>query len=204
MAKPETVQPNATRTGTVDVKNNSAVNRLRDKATALRGPRGKYRCRKCHELPCVCPDPKQSKLAEPAPPADAPPASAPLFTEANSKRLLEVAFGIPVVLTNCKLWALTEEEALELSKPTADVFNEFVTVDPKWVSITLLSVSLGSILARKAVLYAAWKRAYAIERVREAQARTPEKEPEQAPPAPPKPPEDAKGPGPSASMEMLQ
>jgi hypothetical protein len=202
MVKTETVLPNATGTGPINGKTPSAIDRLRDKAAALRGPRGKYRCRKCHELPCVCPDLKRSEAAEVSPAAEkAKGISGPLFTETNSKRLLEVGFGIPVVLTNCKLWALSEEEALELSKPTADVLNEFVTVDPKWAMLSILCVSLGSIVARKAVLYSAWKRAMAIEQRRQSQVK-PESDKTPEPPESNEPKD--KAPGPSVTMDMLQ
>jgi hypothetical protein len=181
----------------------AAVHRLRDKAQKLKGPRGKYRCRKCHELPCVCEDPKQATPAAAQPDKHPPAAPTALFNEKNSKRLLEASFGIPTVLTQCKLWALTEEEALELSKPAADVLNEFVAVDPRWVSLSILTVSLGSIVARKAVLYTAWKRAMQLQRIPNAHETKP---PETASPEvrPETNGHDEKGPGPSVSMDMLQ
>lgn len=202
MGEPKTIPTEPVGASKADSKPNPAVNRLREKAQALRGPRGKYRCRKCHELPCVCPDPKQSTPASAASAPEPLATPKPIFTEARTKRLLEAGFGIPTVITQCKLWALTEEEALELSQPAADVLNEFVSVDPKWVSLTLLSVSLGSILARKAVLYSAWKRAMMLHRVRDNPPTKTENLSTETPPA--NPGSDDKGPGPSVTMDMLQ
>lgn len=202
MGQPEIVSDTPESESAPELKAPSAVSRLRNKAKALKGPRGKYRCRKCHELPCVCVDPKQST---PAAQIDKPSSTprAELFNEKNAKRLLEASFGIPTVLTNCKLWALTEEEALELSKPAADVLNEFVAVDPRWVSLSILTVSLGSIMARKAVLYTAWKRAMAIQRIPSAQETKPTPEPA-AETRPETNGAGDKGPGPSVNMDMLQ
>lgn len=180
----------------------SAVDKLRQKSVELRGPRGAYRCRKCKQLPCVCPDPKPARAGATTPAK--PGALAPhpeLFTEANSKRLLESAFGIPVVLTRCRVWELTEAEALELAKPTSLVLNEFVTVDPKWVALSLLLVSLGSIVSRKAVMYAAWKQSMEIERrARAVKAGPVEPKPKEPAPSSETPTE---GPGPSASLDAL-
>lgn len=212
MGKPEKVPSKPAGAGAESSAAPSAADRLLDKAQALRGPRGKYRCRKCKELPCVCPDPKQATPGPTGSPevpvAGSAKVPVALFTEANSKRLLETAFGIPTVLTKCKLWALTDEEALELAKPAADVFNEFVTVDPKWVAVSILSVSLGTILSRKAVLYAAWKRAMKVKEGQEVQTDPAKDNPpagHQDPPnSSPDNPEGGKTPGPTSSIEMLQ
>lgn len=210
MAEPEIIPINPASENAPNNKAPAALHRLRDKAKKLKTPRGKYRCRKCHELPCVCIDPKQSTagpVSAPAAPSAPREPATPLFNETNSKRLLEASFGIPTVLTQCKIWALTDEEAIELSKPAADVLNEFVSVDPRWVSLSVLTVSLGSIVARKAVLYNAWKRAMAMQNARESQNPTPESKHEN-PPADVAPESNGntseKVPGPSMSMDMLQ
>lgn len=208
MDEPQIISPEPASESSPEPKAASAISRLRDKAKKLKGPRGKYRCRKCHELPCVCEDPKQATPAGAQTDKNTSAPRAELFTEKNSKRLLEATFGIPTVLTNCKIWALTEEEALELCKPTADVLNEFVTVDPKWVALSVLSVSMGSILARKAVLYSAWKRAMQIQRLTSAhQTKPAEPQPAETPESEVRPENnghDERGPGPSVSMDMLQ
>lgn len=205
MGQPEIVSPNPSSESAPEPQAPAAVNRLRDKAKALKGPRGKYRCRKCHELPCVCEDSKRSTPAAAQVDKHIPAAPVALFTEKNSARLLEAGFGIPVVLTNCRLWALTEEEAAELSKPAADVLNEFVAVDPKWVSLSILTVSLGSIMARKAVQYSAWKQAM---RIHQNPGKPAGDVPPDPPPQPAKSPESSdnskEGPGPSVSMDMLR
>lgn len=201
-SEPEKPTPDALGVQTPVPQNGSLADGLRAKAAALRGPRGVYRCRKCKQLPCICPDPKKA-TATPVQKAPATPMALrpELFTEASTKRLLEAGFGIPVLLTHCRLWALTDEEALELAKPAALVLNEFVAVDPKWVALTILSVSLGGVVARKAVLYTAWKRAMQVEALKDKKPNTP-----QAPPEGNEPVDDGSpNPGPGIkSVKMFQ
>lgn len=131
--------------------------RLRESlARSKRGPRGAYKCRRCgepHGEGVQCRDGFQ----RPAPRPDIRPAE-PLFTEANTSRLLRVPFTIAAVRTNCRIWLLDEKEEAELAASAVPCLNEWVGVSPKWAALAIFSFSLSGLALSKAMAYAAWRR----------------------------------------------
>lgn len=85
------------------------------------------------------------------------PEGTPLFTPENAKLIVRMPFNMAVAKTGWTGWELTPAETEILATPLAVTLNTWVTIDPKWVSISLFSLALLSITGEKMILYRAAK-----------------------------------------------
>lgn len=110
--------------------------------------------------------------------ASAPSAPAlPLFNEENTGRLVAIPFTLAAIATDWDRWRLEPHEQRELAATGSATLNEFVRIDPKWIALSLFSMSLAGVALSKAVMFQAEmriKKSKAIdEQKRRAQATQP-------------------------------
>jgi len=129
---------------------------LRRHETRSRGPRGPYKKTRDRQA-AGSTGPAAAGSGAPAAPAAA--ATAPLFNEANTKRLVEMPFKLAAYRTGDPNLILSEKEAVELAIPGAVVLNEWCTISPKYVSLVLFSLACAGLVSEKIVLHGAWKQA---------------------------------------------
>ena len=142
-------------------------NRLRDGLSDARKGNRSPKCDNCGRRHAgACKDGTQP----PARPSNAPPAT-PIFTPANTGRLLRVPFTVAAVRTHCAVWLLSPEEEAELTASAVPFLNEWVAIDPKYAALFMFSWSLGSIALGKAMGYSAWTHAMRAQAEEAAKAR---------------------------------
>lgn len=118
---------------------------------------------------------KGKSAAQPAAPGAAPvPPPVPMFTEANTRILIRLPFELAFNRTGWTGFHLTQMEEETLVATGVNVFNQWVTVDPKYVSLTLFSISLLTIAGEKYFSYRSALEQYHKEKDKPAaDARTP-------------------------------
>lgn len=77
-----------------------------------------------------------------------------LFTEESAARLVRIPFRVAAIRTDFDGWDLDDRETAEIAPAAAAVLNESVKVNPKWVAMTLLGISLAGIVAEKSARWA--------------------------------------------------
>lgn len=130
------------------------------------GPRKRGR----HPRGCACGNCKQSGGGSPqaSPPVSSPVPS--LFNEENTGRLVALPFTMAAIATDYDGWRLDAREQKELSASGSVALNEWVRVEPKWVALSLFSLSLIGVAVSKAIGYQAEKRARDIKNHRDRTA----------------------------------
>lgn len=124
-------------------------------------------------------------------PAVPPPAPRVVYSPETGEHVQRAIFGALGVVSKRDAWFLEDREAKYLGPLTSECLNQFAPDNQKWVTLSLLAVSMLSVFSAKAQTVAAEVKAEKIEAARQANLRKSPATPPQGPASP--------GPGPAPS-----
>lgn len=135
---------------------------------------------KSRETRGVKPGTKRGPYRKPHAPEEAGPETPEIFTPENTRLVVALPFNLAAIQTGFEGFLLSEGEASMLSNLGAGTLNQWVRIDPKYLSLIMFSFALITLTGEKLLLY---RRALRIEAENRATKAPPADAPAPAAPA---------------------